>query len=134
MPRLVELPNEPSLLGADFAAVRRRYGPPLGCVVGNGLLRFAYPGARGVLLGAVVVADGVVVAIAPDIRSAPAVPGTRRYLGAHLDEVLHELGPLRHRRCVEGGTELTFATVVLTLCEDCIVAVQEAPAVESLRA
>lgn len=134
MPRLVELPNEPSLLGADFAAVRLRYGPPLGCVVGNGLLRFAYPGARGVLLGGVVVVDGVVVWIAPDIRPAPAVAGTRRYLGAHLDEVLREVGPLRHRRCVDGGTELTFATVVLTLCDDCVVAVQEAPAARPLRA
>lgn len=126
MIRLVELPAEPSLLGADFEAVRRRYGPPLRCSHGNGLLRFAYAGPRSVWASAVVVADGVVVRMAAGIRPSQGVVRPFHLLGAQLAEVLDELGPVLRRRSTAGGIQLQFASAVVVFALDQVVDVRAA--------
>ncbi len=104
-----------SLLGADFDAVRARYGTPLACSAGGGVLQFAYP-VRGVPMpDAVMVVDGVVVGLRDGIEATPPVHGVQALLGASVDVAVAQLGSARavtsgslHHRFTFDGCELMF--------------------------
>ena len=123
-----------SLLGADFDEVRARFGPPIGCTSGGGVLTFAYPGPRGVIPDAVVVVDGIVVRVANGIRRAPASAGPQSLVGAHAEAAFARFGPVLHAVASRAGRELEFAGAVVTVRDDCVVAVREsAPALTAVR-
>jgi len=121
--------RDPSLLGADFTAVRARYGAPLRCANRAGVLVFAYPGRDGVIDDAVAVADGVVVRIDPGILPAPATHGVHALLGATVGEVFARFGAPRHVVRRGGACAIEFEHAVVFALEDLVVGVREiAPA------
>ena len=123
-----------SLLAADFDEVRARFGAPVGCTTGGGVLTFAYPGPQGVIPDAVVVVDGIVVRVARGIRCAPASAGLPSLVGAHAEAAVARFGPLLRVVANRAGSELEFATAVVTVRDDCVVAVREcAPALTAVR-
>ncbi len=123
-----------SLLGADFDEVRARFGAPVGCTSGGGVLTFAYPGPRGVIPDAVVVVDGIVVRVARGIQRAAAPAGLPSLVGAHPEAAFARFGPVLRAVASRAGREFAFATAVVTVREDCVVAVREAaPALTAVR-
>jgi hypothetical protein len=114
------------LLGADFDAVRAALGPPLGCRIGNGELRFAYRGPRGVLTDAVVVADGVVVQMQAGLRQSPPMSAPFDLLGADVEAACRACGPWLQTEARGECRRITFAGAVILACEGRIVAVTAA--------
>jgi hypothetical protein len=104
-----------SLLGADFDAVRARYGTPLACTAGGGVLQFSYPVHGVPTADAVLVVDGVVVGLRDGIEATPPTRGIAALLGAGVDQVLTQLGGARavdvgatHSRFAFAGGEILF--------------------------
>jgi len=116
--------RHPSLIGADFDDVRARFGVPLACAGAGGVLQFAYAGDRGVVDDAVVVVDGVVVCIHPDIRRTPEVHGAKAYVGAHVEAAVQRFGPVRRVTVGTASSEIEFDGVVVTVYDDRIVGVR----------
>jgi len=123
-----------SLLGADFDAVRARYGCPVSCSAGGGVLTFAYPGPTGVIADAVVVVDGIVVRVDPSVQTAPPVIGPAALLGAHVETAVEQLGIVREVVTSNSTSELVFDGASVTVCEGYVVGVRELlPAITASR-
>lgn len=113
-----------SLLGADFDAVRARYGTPLGCMAGGGVLQFAYP-IRGVSTpDAVLVVDGVVVGMRDGIEPTPPAHGAAALLGASIDVAVAHLGSARAVRSISAQSCFAFDGCEVSFYEGRVAAVQ----------
>ena len=115
-----------TLLGADFDAVRARFGTPLACAAGGGVLQFSYPVHGVAIRDAVLVVDGVVVGIRDDIEAAPPAPGIAGLLGAGIDEVLSQLGSARAVDVGATNSRFAFAGGEILFYEGRVVAVEPA--------
>ncbi|MGE3174997.1 MAG: hypothetical protein AB7O97_20380 [Planctomycetota bacterium] len=106
------------LLGADLDEVRARLGAPIACSHGGGTWLLTYRGADGAPIDeAVVVIDGVVVAVDPRARPNTATDPESRWLAASVDEVVRELGSGAVRSRGMGGTVAQFGDLELRFAD-----------------
>ena len=115
-----------SLLGADFDAVRARYGTPMACAAGGGVLQFSYPVNGVPTPDAVLVVDDVVVGIRDGIGATPPATGIAGLLGAGIEQVLAQLGSARAVDVGATHSRFAFAGGEILLYEGRVVAVEPA--------
>lgn len=119
----MSIPLDQELLGSDFAAVRARYGAPLGCSHEEGVLRLTYLGADGnAVEDAVELVDGVVATEREGLQPTPAGIGDR-CVGQAIECILPRLGAPERVVSSEDCTRLEFADCVVTVYSGVIVCV-----------
>jgi len=119
----MSIPLEQTLLGSDFAAVRARYGAPLGCSHGEGVLRLTFLGPDGNAVdGAIELADGVVVTEVDGLQPTPRGSGDR-CVGESIECILPRLGAPDRVVSSEDCTRLEFADCIVTVYGGVIVCV-----------
>jgi hypothetical protein len=120
---LDETPLDQPLIGGDFAAVRARYGAPLGCSHEEGVLRLTYLGPDGNAIdGAIELTDGVVATEHVGLHPTPTGSGDR-CVGQPIECILPRLGAPDRVVSRDDCTRLEFADCVVTVYGGVIVCV-----------